>query len=237
MYLPYGPVCYSKGPLPHPEAGLFCLLFSVSPPCYSRHRLCYAGAAAPPPYIALRHHPASPISVPPPSRRPCSSVSVPFTGTTSCIPLSVSPSSCHVLPWPLSASPPLRISASAPLVRPPLRISLPRSSAVPPSSTSASAPPARPPLRISPRSSAVPPSSTSVSTPPARPPLRISLPRSSAVPPSNTSVCAPIGPPRRVSPRFLPLLILSVLLTSNITFYGFTFLVKYPTIQSQQQDT
>ena len=186
MYLPYGPVCYSKGPLPHPEAGLFCLLFSVSPPCYSRHRLCYAGAAAPPPYIALRHHPASPISVPPPSRRPCSSVSVPFTGTTSCIPLSVSPSSCHVLPWPLSASPPLRISASAP---------------------------------------------------PARPPLRISLPRSSAVPPSNTSVCAPIGPPRRVSPRFLPLLILSVLLTSHITFYGFTFLVKYPTIQSQQQDT
>ena len=211
MYLPYGPVCYSKGPLPHPEAGLFCLLFSVSPPCYSRHRLCYAGAAAPPPYIALRHHPASPISVPPPSRRPCSSVSVPFTGTTSCIPLSVSPSSCHVLPWPLSASPPLRISASAPL--------------------------ARPPLRISPRSSAVAPSSTSVSTPPARPPLRISLPRSSAVPPSNTSVCAPIGPPRRVSPRFLPLLILSVLLTSHITFYGFTFLVKYPTIQSQQQDT
>ena len=212
MYLPYGPVCYSKGPLPHPEAGLFCLLFFVSPPCYSRHRLCYAGAAAPPPYIALRHHPASPISVPPPSRRPCSSVSVPFTGTTSCIPLSVSPSSCHVLPWPLSASPPLRISASAPLARPPLRISLPRSSAV------AS-------------------SSTSVSTPPARPPLRISLPRSSAVPPSNTSVCAPIGPPRRVSPRFLPLLILSVLLTSHITFYGFTFLVKYPTIQSQQQDT
>ena len=211
MYLPYGPVCYSKGPLPHPEAGLFCLLFSVSPPCYSRHRLCYAGAAAPPPYIALRHHPASPISVPPPSRRPCSSVSVPFTGTTSCIPLSVSPSSCHVLPWPLSASPPLRISASAPL--------------------------ARPPLRISPRSSAVAPSSTSVSTPPARPPLRISLPRSSAVAPSNTSVCAPIGPPRRVSPRFLPLLILSVLLTSHITFYGFTFLVKYPTIQSQQQDT
>ena len=212
MYLPYGPVCYSKGPLPHPEAGLFCLLFSVSPPCYSRHRLCYAGAAAPPPYIALRHHPASPISVPPPSRRPCSSVSVPFTGTTSCIPLSVSPSSCHVLPWPLSASPPLRISASAPLARPPLRISLPRSSAVAPSSTS-------------------------VSTPPARPPLRISLPRFSAVPPSNTSVCAPIGPPRRVSPRFLPLLILSALLTSHITFYGFTFLVKYPTIQSQQQDT
>ena len=149
MYLPYGPVCYSKGPHPHPEAGLFCLLFSVSPPCYSRHRLCYAGAAAPPPYIALRHHPASPISVPPPSRRPCSSVSVPFTGTTSCIPLSVSPSSCHVLPWPLSASPPLRISASAPLARPPLHIS-PRSSAVPPSSTSVSTPPARPPLRISP---------------------------------------------------------------------------------------
>lgn len=125
MYFPYGPVYYSKGPLPHPEAGLFCLLFSVSPPCYSRHRLCYAGAAAPPPYIALRHHPASPISVPPPSRRPCSSVSVPFTGTTSCIPLSVSPSSCRVLPWPLSAVPPSNTSVSTPPARPPLRISPP----------------------------------------------------------------------------------------------------------------
>ena len=186
MYLPYGPVCYPKGPLPHPEAGLFCLLFSASPPCYSRHRLCCAGAAAPPPYRALRHHPASPISVPPPSRRPCSSVSVPFTGTQSCVPLSVSPSSCHVLPWPLSASPSLRTSASAPPARPPLRISLP-----------APLPYRRP-------------------TPPSAP---------------------PIGPPRRVSPRFLPLLILSVSLTSHITFYGFTFLVKYPTIQSQQQDT
>ena len=210
MYFPYGPVYYSKGPLPHPEAGLFCLLFSVSPPCYSWYRLCYAGAAAPPPYIALRHHPASPISVP---RR----AAVPVLPSLFRSP-GQRPASPFLFPHRAAMyfrgrSLPVRRFGSPPPLLSPGRhfVSLP-----------APLPFRRP----------APPS-------PLLPPGRhfVSLPRSSAVPPSNTSVCAPIGPPRRVSPRFLPLLILSVLLTSHITFYGFTFLVKYPTIQSQQQDT